>query len=166
MRRIVLSLSLLMVSCIQEDGWKPTSAPLEVNIIGQELDDAQVQAVIEGAARWERALGRPVIRLRIAQAAPRRCGQVDLSFEPLRGVTNGTTMRLDCRASIQLRQDLSPAYMAVVAAHELGHALGLDHDSDERSLMYMSAPHDGGTIPRPDVDYVKSLLETSPDAGF
>jgi predicted Zn-dependent protease len=91
---------------------------------------------------------------------------VNLSFVSLHGVTNGTTTRLDCRATIELRQDLSPAYMAVVAAHELGHALGLDHDSDERSLMYKSAPYDGGTIPRADLEYVESLLEPAHDAGF
>jgi hypothetical protein len=167
MRCISVSfLALLVVSCIQEDGWKPTAAPLEVTVVGQDLRDEQVQAVIEGAARWEKALGRPVIRLRVASSARARCGQVVLSFASLQGVTNGTTTRLDCRASIQLREGLSPAYMAVVAAHELGHALGLDHDGDERSLMYTSAPYDGGTIPRPDVEYVQSLLETPHDAGF
>ena len=167
MRCIAVSLvALLPLSCVAADGWKPTSAPLVVTVVGEDVSSEQLEAVMEGARRWDEALGRRVIDVRVASSSSSRCGRVSLSFADLQGVTNGTTIRLDCRASIQLRQGLSPAYMAVVAAHELGHALGLDHDSDERSLMYTSAPYDGGTIPRADVEYVQSLLETPRDGGF
>lgn len=38
---------------------------------------------------------------------------------------------------------LSPEYLAVVGAHELGHLLGLGHDSKPENIMYAPAPLDG-----------------------
>jgi hypothetical protein len=149
---------LFTFACESHPSWRPSSAPLEVVVVGQ-ASDAQIEALVAGAERWHARLGTDVIHVVIAPDAEPRCGRVEVSFVPLRGLANGSTLRGRCSASIVLQGDLSATYLPVVAAHELGHALGLDHDAEPESLMYTSAPRDGGHITSAAAAYVSALLE-------
>jgi hypothetical protein len=162
MRWLAVLCSLMVAACETDQAWRPSTAPLEVVVTGAATDE-QIEALLAGAERWHERLGAQVIHLVITPRAEPRCGRVTVAFVPMRGLANGSTLRGRCSASITLQSDLSPVYLPVVAAHELGHALGLDHDAERDSLMYPSAPRDGGRITNADAAYVETLLETERD---
>ncbi len=158
MRSLIVVMMLAVASC-KEEGWRPNHAPLDVVITTAHMTEAQLQAVVTAADRWHDELGSEVIRITIGPDAGVQCGRVDLTFSAMPGTANGTTIRRGCRASIILQSDLSPRYMSIVAAHELGHALGLDHERENDSLMNASAPFHGGFISESQHDYVRALLD-------
>lgn len=156
--RCLLFAMLWLAGC-SEEGWRPTHAPLDVALTSPDMTDAQLAAIMLAVDRWNDELGAEVIRLRVAPGAEPECGRVDLAFEVMPGTANGTTVRGECRASIVLESHLFPKYMSIVGAHELGHALGLDHEGPDDSLMNASAPFDGGFISESSRDYVRELLK-------
>ncbi|HUL03544.1 MAG TPA: matrixin family metalloprotease [Gemmatimonadales bacterium] len=106
---------------------------------------AMVEAVRAAAARWEEA-GIPVrfdldadsaraevsVRWKV-QFEMDRTGQTDLTWDSEGRVVSGviTIATFDPKGSA-----LSPDDVRVVALHEFGHLLGLDHSADSTDIMF------------------------------
>jgi predicted Zn-dependent protease len=106
---------------------------------------AMVEAVRAAAARWEEA-GIPVrfdldadsaraevtVRWKV-QFEMDRTGQTDLTWDSEGRVVSGliTIATFDPKGSA-----LSPDDVRVVALHEIGHLIGLDHSADSTDIMF------------------------------
>lgn len=88
------------------------------------------------------------------------------SYMPCEGADEGTTLeQLYDHADPGLTQ--SQAYFRAVVLHELGHALGLDHSNDQRSIMYpLMRPNvldlGGDDLPRVQARYGKPAPVPTP----
>jgi len=106
---------------------------------------AMVEAVRTAAGRWEEVgvpvrfdLGADSARAEVSvrwkvQFDMDRTGQTDLTWDSEGRVVSGviTIATFDPKGSA-----LSPDDVRVVALHELGHLLGLDHSSDSTDVMF------------------------------
>lgn len=87
---------------------------------------------------WQDALGRPVF----AWARPMDDLDIGVTSGPPepKPETMATTQRrpIDglCKSIILLRQPMNEEQSYIFAVHELGHALGLDHNLDPSSFMH------------------------------
>jgi hypothetical protein len=104
-----------------------------------QLDDSVAvyrDSITEAISVWNGELGRNVFREAIAEETP----QVMISWGPVSGNEVAGTQHYGgphpVRANVIIRQGVNTHRVYLVAIHELGHVLGLQHSDSPNSVMW------------------------------
>jgi len=155
--------------------WTQHALPLNV-IVGLTVDDdAWTVALDEGARRWNGVAGREILVVHVLPASgalPSVSGSFvtvemsedvgDDTGEP--EVTNPHTKLfwrddgtlIAAKILLPSSKIIDDGSMRRVAAHELGHVLGLDHDDQMESVMFWKAFSSAGVISESDAALIAS----------
>lgn len=120
--------------------WAPGEVPLDV-VIDVEMERWRPQ--VEQACRWwNLQLGYEVFNtvdeLRAGAGLVIVAPLVEPDPPPPERPKMGRARKTGASASARMIVDADPEKAARTLAHELGHVLGLDHNEDERSVMFQT----------------------------
>ncbi len=126
--------------------WDKPTLNVYINAASDEgkTEPQTTSLVMQGMALWNNKLGAAIHLQPTTDAAS---ADITLNFVPAGTLAGGAigrtdvTFRMDdqilTRASVRINKRLPSAELIQVAAHELGHALGIQgHSNDKRDLMY------------------------------
>lgn len=151
--------------------WYTTNFPLHV-VMDESLTPMQVEAVRLAVRRWNVAVGARVFRDPVVVSWTHEAlnghlaGYVGVTSRHIPGghlgqahwtVYRHTPDRMR-HVLVVLNPDLSQAVTHNVVVHELGHALGLAHDEDPSSVMYVQSSDKARIISDEDLEYVRWQL--------
>jgi hypothetical protein len=157
--RTVLLAVFLSLACVTSAVAGPFSSNKPV-VIGRAGDWSarEVHALQQAALAWNTLIGRPVL-LVVDHPA-----KVDLWISPVLGYEEPGTLAVT-HLNLEPQQitylgvlKVKPRLLLAVFIHELGHALGLGHSENKKSIMYPQAEENGPLLPdAKDIDQVREL---------
>lgn len=139
--------------------WQSGEFPLIV-AADESADDNDRFAMVSAIGIWNERVGREVFVYEDDLSLPH---QITFSQSDVPDITHGVTQAICWQRSYEGRMveahisidDLtSPSDSVIVLVHELGHSLGLSHDSFFGSVMYPSAVDSAGVILGDDLRFV------------
>lgn len=139
--------------------WRQQNFPLSISH-DDSLDDADILALHAAVRSWNRAIGTPVFRTMDEHWGAVHVRQHFLDNPSPNLILQGLAWReyTDAnytRCVITLNSETEDFETEIVLLHELGHALGLEHDSWRESIMYSNAVASGGRIMQDDIQFIR-----------
>lgn len=133
-------------ACPQEIKWSRKQIPLAVRLAMDSSSDVYRKSIQEAMATWNREVGLVFIEIQAGHA------DVIVQWGPSQdGMSGGYTRHIGSAGQLRYAvvtltdpSDLHAVYR--YAMHELGHVLGLAHDSATRSIMYPIQPSMTGAL--------------------
>jgi hypothetical protein len=150
--------------------WRGTDFPLDV-VVSSNVPDWVQDSVVGGIARWNREVNSDVFRMREEipwndlEFFSRRNSTVYVVMADIPDINGPNSLRAETTlrstgeyftdATLTFDVTLPPEDATIVALHELGHVVGLDHDTWRPSIMYRYADESGGRIMEDDANFVR-----------
>jgi hypothetical protein len=155
-------------------GWQFDTYPVPV-IIGSTFDEQEVRIILQSINHWNGVVGQEVLRpvygiqdtpLHIPgaititeQSIPVDCGTQALGLAQTRFIRqNGVLIRTNSVKVTMHDEYKDETVYFRTAVHELGHALGLCHDSERDSVMFPRIVDEPWIIQRSDIDFLRIMM--------
>lgn len=139
--------------------WNPQDFPLTVSI--EDSLSAEDRVALRSAMRtWNESVGLPVFTETDLSWGAIHVRKRSIQSQHPNVVLQGLAWRNYSNSRftqcvITLAVGLEDSDVEIVFLHELGHALGLEHDSWQQSIMFSSATDSGGRIMSDDVAFIR-----------
>jgi hypothetical protein len=130
----VVSVLACCAGCLERPSWLPEHYPAQVALVG-EASEAEIEAAQAALKAWNAALHTELFTLVLADASA--CGRINLGFDD--DVPADRTANTDwstCDRYIHARRSTAGPGLITILEHELGHAMGLQHDPNPDSIMH------------------------------